>query len=58
MKLSEKQREFNLAIAKLIIWANRQGYEFTFGDAVGDSTGDCAKVRRIVFHITFKIFMT
>ena len=33
MKLSRKQRDFNLAIAKLIIWANRQGFEFTFGDA-------------------------
>lgn len=34
MKLSRRQRDFNLAIAKLILWANRQGYEFTFGDAM------------------------
>lgn len=33
MKLSRKQRDFNLAVAKLIVWANARGYEFTFGDA-------------------------
>ncbi len=33
MKMSEKQREFNLAMAKLVIWAAKRGYEFTDGDA-------------------------
>lgn len=33
MRLSERQREFNLAMAKLTIWAHKQGYEFTFGDS-------------------------
>ena len=33
VKESRKQRDFNLAVAKLIIWAAKQGYEFTFGDA-------------------------
>ncbi len=34
MKLSRKQRDFNLAIAKLIVWGDGLGYEFTFGDAM------------------------
>ncbi len=33
VKLSRQQRDFNLALAKLVVWANKQGYEFTFGDA-------------------------
>lgn len=33
IKMSRKQRDFNLAIAKLTIWAAKQGYEFTDGDA-------------------------
>lgn len=33
MKKSRKQRDFNLAVAKLIIWGAKRGYEFTFGDA-------------------------
>lgn len=33
MKQSRKQRDFNLAISKLVIWAAEQGYEFTDGDA-------------------------
>jgi len=36
MKLSEKQRAFTLALAKLIIWASKHGYEFTFGDGYRD----------------------
>ena len=37
MKLSEKQREFNLAMAKLVIWAAKKGYTFTDGDAYATS---------------------
>lgn len=36
MTLGEKQREFTRKIAELILWANQQGYEFTFGDAYRD----------------------
>jgi len=32
MSLGNKQREFTLMIAKLIIWAYEQGYEITVGD--------------------------
>ncbi len=31
--LSQYQREFTVAIAKLILWANANGYELTFGEA-------------------------
>lgn len=33
MKLSEKQQIFCLNIAKLILWANDQGYRLTFGES-------------------------
>ncbi len=36
MSLSRQQRDFSLAVAKLIIWAERQGMEVTFGDAYRD----------------------
>ena len=34
MTLSEKQQIFALNIAKLIIWANEQGYKITLGEAL------------------------
>jgi hypothetical protein len=34
MSLSEQQRAFCLNVAKLIIWAYDNGYEFTFGEAL------------------------
>jgi len=33
MKLSEKQAIFALHVAKLILWAEAQGYKLTFGEA-------------------------
>jgi len=33
MKLSRKQRDFTAALTKLLVWAHKQGYEFTLGDA-------------------------
>lgn len=33
MTLSEKQAAFTVMIAKLILWANEQGYRLTFGEA-------------------------
>lgn len=33
MTLSDKQREFTLAVAALITWAYSQEYELTFGEA-------------------------
>ena len=33
MTLSDKQAAFTVAIAKLITWANQQGYKLTFGEA-------------------------
>ena len=32
MKLGDKQREFTLMIASLIIWTYKEGYEITVGD--------------------------
>ena len=32
MSLGERQREFTLKIAILIVWAYREGYEITVGD--------------------------
>jgi hypothetical protein len=32
MKLSEKQQIFTLNVARLIMWANEQGYRLTFGE--------------------------
>lgn len=40
MKLSRQQRDFNLAISKLVVWAAQRGYEFTDGDAFA-KTGHC-----------------
>lgn len=36
MSLGNKQRQFTLCIAHLIIYAYEQGYELTFGDAFRD----------------------
>ena len=36
MTLGQKQREFTLMIAKLIVFAYERGYELTFGDAFRD----------------------
>jgi hypothetical protein len=36
VKLSRKQRDFNIAIARLMLWGTYNGYEFTFGDAYRD----------------------
>jgi len=33
MKLSEKHQIFTLNVARLIMWANEQGYRLTFGEA-------------------------
>jgi len=33
MTLREKQSEFALAVAQLILWAHHEGYEVTFGHA-------------------------
>ena len=33
MKLSRKQRDFTAALTKLLVWAHKQGYEFSLGDA-------------------------
>ena len=33
MKLSDKQAMFTVMIAKLILWADTQGYKLTFGEA-------------------------
>lgn len=33
MKLSEKQATFTVMVAQLILWAERQGYQLTFGEA-------------------------
>ncbi len=33
IKLSRTQRDFTAALTKLLTWAHRRGYEFTFGDA-------------------------
>jgi hypothetical protein len=33
MKLSEKQQIFAVNVARLILWANEQGYRLTFGEA-------------------------
>ena len=33
MKLSEKQAIFAVNVARLILWANEQGYRLTFGEA-------------------------
>lgn len=33
MNLSEKQQHFCFLVGKLIIWANSQGYQLTFGEA-------------------------
>lgn len=33
MALRSLQSEFVIAVAKLIVWATGQGYEFTFGEA-------------------------
>lgn len=33
MKLSEKQATFTVMVAQLIIWAEQQGYQLTFGEA-------------------------
>lgn len=35
--LSEKQAEFTVAIGSLILWAFREGYRLTFGDAYATS---------------------
>ena len=37
MSLGNKQREFTLAVSKLITWAYDNGYELTFGDAYRDA---------------------
>jgi len=34
--LGDKQRRFTLMVSKLIIFADEQGYELTFGDAYRD----------------------
>jgi hypothetical protein len=34
MTLSEKQQTFALNVAKLIIWANENGYKITLGEAL------------------------
>ena len=36
MTLGEMQREFTVKIASLIVWAYREGYEITLGDAYRD----------------------
>ena len=36
MRLSEVQQIFTLTIAKLILWANSQGYKLTFGESYDD----------------------
>jgi hypothetical protein len=36
MTLGEQQRAFALALAELIVWLYRQGYEVSFGDAYRD----------------------
>ena len=36
MNLGNKQREFTLCIAKLVIFAYESGYELTYGDAYRD----------------------
>jgi hypothetical protein len=36
VKLSRQQRDFNIKLAQLTIWASNHGYEFTFGDAYRD----------------------
>lgn len=33
MKLSDKQAKFTVMIANLILWADKQGYKLTFGEA-------------------------
>lgn len=33
MTLSKKQQHFTVLVARLIIWANEQGYQMTFGEA-------------------------
>jgi hypothetical protein len=33
MSLSEKQQQFAILVAKLILWADEQGYAVTFGEA-------------------------
>ncbi|QIQ21017.1 M15 family metallopeptidase [Zophobihabitans entericus] len=33
MSLSVKQSKFTLMVAQLILWANEQGYQLTFGEA-------------------------
>jgi hypothetical protein len=33
VKLSEKQAIFTVNVARLILWANEQGYRLTFGEA-------------------------
>lgn len=36
MTLSQRQRQFTLMIAELVIYAYEQGYELTYGDAFRD----------------------
>lgn len=43
--LSQYQRDFTIAIAKLILWANENGYQLTFGEAY--RTPEQAKLNEI-----------
>lgn len=60
MRLSEKQRLFSVAIAKLIIYADSLGYGLTFGDAYRDprvSYGHKNSCHRSRLAVDFNLFI-
>lgn len=51
MSLRKKQSEFALALAKLIIWAYRQGYEVTIGDVWSRPWDVVNLINKILRHV-------
>ena len=60
MRLSKKQQEFSVMIAKLVLWADERGYGLTYGDAYRDQRvtyGHKNSLHRKRLAVDFNLFL-